>query len=100
VVNVNGVHLEVMTLGIIIQYYVSDGPIASVFMVVDLSHEGGILQKVAQKGLGIVSIHERANGNQSGNNESSLREGKKRLRTVAACGLRHNSTDLVGFLTL
>jgi hypothetical protein len=47
-----------------IHYYVSDELIASAFIVVDLSHEGGILHKVGLKGLGISSIHERANANQ------------------------------------
>ena len=98
-VNVNDVDLEVMTACSTIHYYVSDEPIASAFMVVDPRHEGGILQKVGQRGLGIASIHERANGNQSGTDESSLREGKKRLRTVADCGLCRNSSDFAGFLT-
>jgi hypothetical protein len=49
-VNINTVALEGTTPCIMIHYYVSDEPIASVFVVVDFSHEGGILHKVGQRG--------------------------------------------------
>jgi hypothetical protein len=77
VVNVNCVRLEVMASCSITHYYVSDEHIASVFMVVDLSHEGGILQKIGQRSLGIASIHERANGDQNGTGESSLHKARR-----------------------
>jgi hypothetical protein len=100
-VNVNDVDLEVMRSWSIIHYYVSDEPISSVFMVVVLRQEGGILHKVGQRVLGIASIHERANGNQRGTDGSSLREDMKGLRTVTDCsGFCRNSSDFVGFLTL
>lgn len=63
-VNVNAVYLEAMMSCGIIHYYVSDKPIASAFIVADLSHEGRILHKVGQRGLGISGIHGRANEHQ------------------------------------
>ena len=63
-VNVNAVVLEDVTSCNTVSYYVSGANIASVIKVVKLSHAGGNLHKIEQRGLGCCSIHERANGNQ------------------------------------